>query len=148
MVRSTDVRDVAVKDNRAMKPEIPIGTMTVDQARAELLHIKGRVEAIKALFDLNTGQVPKADWPKAKALLSLLKDRLDHWFRRGGTLRAENAMNWVEDAVFYWAIREIRVHLDIARGSRPSPDWLNAFDDVEVDLDHHLAQLDKEAFKA
>jgi hypothetical protein len=36
-------------------------TMTVDEARAELLELKWRVEQIRALFDLNTGEVAKAD---------------------------------------------------------------------------------------
>jgi hypothetical protein len=51
-------------------------------------------------------------------------------------------MNWVEDVVFYSAIREVCVHLDIKRGSRPSSDWLDAFYDVKIHVDYYLAQLD------
>jgi hypothetical protein len=124
-----------------------IGTMTAEEARAELLDLKGRINAIDALFDRQTGRMPSADWPTARGLLSALKDRVDMWYRLGGTLKAEEAMNQVEELVFFPAITDIHSHLDIRRGSRPDQSWGHPLYDCRFDIGFWLPQLDKEAFK-
>jgi len=120
----------------------PIGTMTAGEARAELLDLKGQVEAINALFNTQTARIPAADWSKAQGLLSVLKDRVDRSYQAGSTLTAKKAMNRVEEAVFYHAMADIHSHLRIRRGSRPYHTWLDALADVHFDLDYWLRRLD------
>jgi hypothetical protein len=97
-----------------MRPEIPIGTMTANQARAELRELKWLVEKIVGLIERDTFG--------AEGLLVKLKDRLDDWHRKD-TISARHEMNWVESFVFYPAIRDGHSHLRIERGSRASRAW-------------------------